>query len=47
MPSRAIILFCIDKMGVLSDAPQGFASAVSSLHSLPQGLLAELVSLNI
>lgn len=46
-------LFCIYKidrsealrsMGILSDAPQGFASTISFLNALPQGLLAELVS---
>lgn len=31
------------EMGILSNAPQGFASAVSVINSLPQGLLAELV----
>ncbi len=32
------------KMGLLSDAPQGFSSAVSSLNSIPQSVLAEMVS---
>ncbi len=31
-------------MGILSNSPQGFSSAVESLNTLPQGLLAELVS---
>ncbi|XP_064404165.1 COMM domain-containing protein 6-like [Halichondria panicea] len=29
-------------MGILSNSPQGFSSAVESLNTLPQGLLAEL-----
>lgn len=32
------------KMGVLSDAPQGFSKAVVLLNSLPQFVLAEMVS---
>ncbi len=32
-------------MGILSNCPQGFSSAVESLHTLPQALLAELVSI--
>lgn len=32
------------KMGFLSNAPRGFSDAVSALNSLPQGVLAELVS---
>ena len=32
------------KMGFLSNAPQGFSGAVSALNSLPQGVLAEMVS---
>lgn len=30
-------------MGVLSNAPLGFSSAVSAINSLPQGVLAEMV----
>ena len=34
-------------MGVLTNAPLGFSSAVSTLNSLPQGILAEMVSTQI
>lgn len=32
------------KMGILSDAPQGFSKAIPLINALPQGLLAEMVS---
>ena len=35
----------LEKMGVLNNAPQGFAEAVSMLNALPQSLLAEIVML--
>ena len=34
-------------MGVLTNAPLGFSSAVSTLNSIPQGILAEMVSTQI
>ena len=34
-------------MGFLSNPPLGFADAVSMLNALPQGLLAEMVSIRI
>ena len=33
-------------MGILNNAPQGFAEAVSMLNALPQSLLAEMVMLS-